>query len=330
MPPDTPSWIQIAIYLTGGFLLLGKGADWLVAGSARIARRLGVSVMVIGLTVVAWGTSAPEVVVSAVAARGGDSAIALGNVLGSNVANIGLVLAASALVLPKVLDAQLRTRDMVSFFGSIGILWAVCADSAITRVESGLLLFFYGIYTASLFLTRNPDIAEEMPQGSRRMPAWFETLIGFGAVLLGAKLAVDGATWGALRLGVDQRIVGLTVVAIGTSLPELAASLGSALKGETELSLGNVVGSNVFNLLAVLGIVGLVRPLEAAAMPDEDAREELAAAFAGALGLDFWVVLAFTAMTVALIAMGGSRRGRWKGAVLLLAYALYTATLYGE
>ena len=326
---DDPSgWIAIGIQLAAGFLMLTKGADWLVGGSSRIARRLGVSVFVIGLTIVAWGTSAPEVVVSAVAAHKGNSAISLGNVLGSNIANLGLVLGASALVLPRVLDTSFRTRDLVTFFGSIGILWVFCLDGALTRVESGVMLGLYGAYTLSLLLFRDKEAALDVPETDSKWPAWLEAAIGFAVVLVGAQLTVGGATAGAERLQIDERVVGLTVVAIGTSLPELAASLGSACKGQSELSLGNVIGSNVFNLIAVLGIVGLVRPLEASAMPDAAASQELSDAFAGVLGLDFYVVAGFSVGSVLLIWLGGSKAGRLKGLLLLGAYFAYNAALF--
>ncbi len=328
LPTDPPTWLAISIQLAAGFLLLTKGADWLVSGSSRIARRLGVSVFVIGLTIVAWGTSAPEVVVSAAAAYQGNSAIALGNVLGSNVANLGLVLGASAFVLPRVLETQLQARDLLSFFGSIAILWWFSLDSALSRVECAVLLLLYGLYTLSLIFTRNAEVLETIPESKTKLPAWLESVLGFAAVLFGAQLTVQGATQGAGLLSIDERVIGLTVVAVGTSLPELAASLGSALKGESQLSLGNVIGSNVFNLMAVLGIVGLVRPLENSAMPDAAAVAELESAFRGILGLDFYVVLGFSLATIAVIALGGAKFGRLKGLILLVAYALYTVSLF--
>ncbi len=328
LPAGPPGWVAIAIQLALGFLLLAKGADWLVSGSSRIAQRLGVSVFVIGLTVVAWGTSAPEVVVSAVAAYEGNSAISLGNVLGSNIANIGLVLGASALVLPRVLDTSFQARDLCTFFGSLGILWFFSLDGALSRVECGVMLGLYGLYTLSLLLSRNTEAVDDLPKSNSKLPAWFEASLGFAAVLGGAQLTLAGATGGAERLGIDERVVGLTIVAIGTSLPELAASLGSAFKGETELSLGNVVGSNVFNLIAVLGIVGLVRPLEKQAMPGASAQEELRKAFEGALGMDFYVVLGFSVASVLMIWLGGSKAGRLKGLVLLGAYVAYSLWLF--
>ena len=335
VPPQDPAWLLLFIYLASGFVLLAKGADWLVGGSSRIAARLGVSTLVIGLTVVAWGTSAPEVVVSSLAAYQGQSAISLGNVLGSNVANIGLVLGACAMVLPQVLESRLSRRDGFWFFASIGALWIACADGSLGRGEAALMLGMYAAYSGLLWFSARSGAApvpveEPAAEGERRWPAGVEALIGFVAVALGAKLAVMGAEGGAGRLGVDERIIGLTVVAIGTSLPELAAGMGSAVRGEADISIGNVVGSNVFNLIAVLGIVGLVRPLEPAAMPDPESVVELQRAFAGALSKDFYVVFGFSLAALLLPYLGGARGGRLKGAVLLTAYVVYTVSLFAE
>lgn len=330
--PEEPTWLHLAIYLVAGFVLLAKGADWLVGGSSGLARRVGVSTLAIGLTVVAWGTSAPEVVVSSLAAYQGQSAISLGNVLGSNVANIGLVLGACALVLPGVLEQRLRARELSWLFASLVALWVACSDGALERQESALLLLLFLIYNAILWVTARREVipAEDADSGNSmgRDLGW--TALGMIGVALGAKFVVMGAEEGALRLGVDQRVVGLTVVAIGTSLPELAAGLGGALKGETDISIGNVVGSNVFNVLAVLGIVGLVRPLTPAAMPNEESVAQLEAAFAGALSKDFFIVLAFSFAAVALPYIGKGKGGRLKGLALIVAYAVYSTSLFIE
>ncbi len=329
---EEPTWLILSVYLVAGFVLLAKGADWLVGGSSGLARRIGVSTLAIGLTVVAWGTSAPEVVVSSLAAYQGQSAISLGNVLGSNVANIGLVLGACAIVLPGVLEQRLRAREMSWLFASLIALWVACADGSLVREEAALLLGLFVIYNAILFITarREPTPKYEQLDTSSTGKDLGLTLLGMVGVVLGAKLVVMGAEGGALRLGVDQRVVGLTVVAVGTSLPELAAGLGGAFKGETDISIGNVVGSNVFNVLAVLGIVGLVRPLDEASMPTPEAVTELNAAFAGALSKDFYIVLGFSLAAVMLPYLGGARGGRLKGFALLLAYGIYSASLFVE
>lgn len=328
LPTDPPGWVSIALMLLGGFILLAKGADWLVGGGSRMARKFGISVFVIGLTIVSWGTSAPEVVASGVAAYEGSSAMSLGGVLGSNIANLGLVLGASALVLPKVLDTRLQARDLVTFLGSIGVLWWFSLDGEISRVECVVMLFLYGLYTLALLLGRHEGADTDVPESDSKLPDWFETALGFAAVLIGAHLTFQGASFGAVRLGMSERVIGLTVVAIGTSLPELAASLGSAIKGESDLSLGNVIGSNVFNLIVVVGIVGLIRPFEAVAMPDESSREQLAAAFQGALNKDLYVVLGFSLATLLAIGVARGRFGRLKGLLLLTGYVVYDVSLF--
>ena len=259
--PTEPHWLLILVYLGSGFLLLAKGADWLVGSSSQIARRIGVSTLVVGLTVVALGTSAPEIVVSALAATEGKVDLSLGNVLGSNVANVGLVLGASALVLPKVLESRLPAREVFWFFAALAVTWWVAGDRAITRMESAFLLVVFVLYNAHVLITAREGADVVQAAGEYRLPAVW-VAIGIASIVFGAKLVVMGAESGALRLGIPASVVGLTIVAVGTSLPELAAGLGGALKGESDISIGNVIGSNVFNLVGVIGIVGLVQPLD--------------------------------------------------------------------
>lgn len=323
--PDVPSWLTILVQLAGGFVLLFKGADWMVGGSSTVARRIGVSTLVIGLTIVALGTSAPEIVVSAIAASNGNADLSLGNVLGSNVANIGLVLGACGVVLPSVLEARLAPRELFWLFFSLAVFTFVARDLAITRVEAGLMLGVFAVYNLSLVLGKREE-PEPTPAGEGIGKPLAIALVGIAAIAFGAKFVVDGALGGAERLGLPAAVVGLTMVAIGTSLPELAAGLGAAFKGEKDISIGNVVGSNVFNVLAVIGIVGLIQPLD----PDHfapDRKENLEQAFRWALREDLWVVAAFSILAVALPYLARGRGGRVKGAVLLAAYAGYIGWL---
>ena len=326
---DAPPWWLIAVLLLTGFAMLAKGADWFVGGSSLIARRLGVSGLVIGLTVVACGTSAPEVVVSGLAAYEGKVSLSLGNVLGSNIANVGLVLGASALILPKVLQTELSYREVFWLVGSLAVLWYVASDGEIVRPEGALLVFLFVVYNAHVLITSRQESVQEMeyePETTHPI-AWL--LVGLGSILIGAKLAVMGAESAALRLGVPPSVVGLTVVAIGTSLPELAAGLGAALKGQTDISLGNVIGSNVFNILAVMGIVVLVQPLDPAhpGIADPDAVRD---AFRLALREDLYIVAGFSLAALLLPKIGGERSGRLRGFALLAAYAAYTYWLYSS
>ncbi|MEM7306803.1 MAG: calcium/sodium antiporter [Planctomycetota bacterium] len=326
--PTEPSWLSVVVNLAAGFLLLFKGADWMVDGSSRVARRMGVSVLVIGLTIVAFGTSAPEIVVSGLAALEGDADLSIGNVLGSNVANIGLVLGACALVLPKVLEARFQVRELFWLFASLGLLWWTLSDLALSRAEAGILLGAFVTYNVTVLAGPREEVDPSDQEGALG-GSLFRAFVGIAAIGFGAKLVVDGAEGGAVRIGLPQSVIGLTIVAIGTSLPELAAGLGAAFKGEKDISLGNVIGSNVFNVLAVMGIVGVIQPLEPERFSEEGAAN-LERAFRWALSEDFWVVLGFSLLAVLLPLLGRQSLGRLKGAILLLAYVGYSAWLYAS
>lgn len=338
------SWFQILAFVIAGFVALGKGAEWLVGGGTVVARRLGVSVLAIGLTVVAWGTSLPEVVVSTHAALQGSAAISLGNVLGSNISNIALVLGACALVLPAVLEGRLGGRESFWMLGSLGLLWLLSADGSLSRPEGGLLLAAFAVHTWDVFREAragkgggsSDEVAEVLEHLGEKATHWYrhphvEVITGMVAIALGAYLVVEGAKGGAVRLGVSERVIGLTIVALGTSLPELAAGLGGAFKGEKDISLGNVVGSNVFNVLAVMGITALAYPLDPAretALGNETGANEVAAAFEGALAGDFPLTMAISLFLVCLPFLGGARFGRAKGLLLVAIYVSYSAYLY--
>ena len=323
---QNPDWWLIAVLLVLGFALLAKGADWFVGGASLVARRLGVSALVIGLTVVACGTSAPEVVVSGLAAWEGKVSLSLGNVLGSNIANVGLVLGTSALVLPAVLQTKLSYREIFWLVGSLAALWWCAHDGAIVRMEGAFLLACFVIYNGHVLLTSRGQVEDLQYEPEFQRP-WMWLCIGLGAILIGAKLAVMGAEAAALRVGVPPSVVGLTVVAIGTSLPELAAGLGAALKGQTEISLGNVIGSNVFNILGVMGLVAIIQPLDPAnpKIGDPAAVKE---AFRLALREDLFIVAGFSLAALVLPKLGGKSFGRLRGAVLLLAYVAYIYWLF--
>lgn len=312
MFPELPPVMALLI----GLVLLVKGADWLVDGGVRIARRLGISPMMVGLTIIAWGTSLPELVVTTLAAGEGRPGIALGSVLGSNIANIGLVLGATAIILPGVIGSAMRWREAGWLLAAVFAMWGVLIwENGVGRASGALLLALFVAYNLHLWKTSKPD-EEEQPepggQGTMRR-AVILVLIGSGAVALGAHWTVIGAESIARSIGVSDRVIGLTIVAIGTSLPELAAGVVSALKGQKEIGLGNVVGSNVFNLLVAVGAAGLVRPF--GATPDDAALVEQTQS------IDLPLVLCFSAAAILIPRLGPS--GRWKGALLLLAYMTF-------
>jgi cation:H+ antiporter len=318
---------QEVLFLAVGFYLLAKGSDWLVAGSSRLAALAGVRPLVVGLTVVAWGTSAPEVVVSTLGAVDGQPSLAMGNVLGSNVANIGLVMGISALLLPAVMHRGLALRETLWLLGSVALLWWACLDGEVTRVDGGVLLAALSVYNLQLLWE-----ARQLSIGAREdldaPESWCEarpvlaSVLGAAGIAFAAWLTIEGAVALAGRVGIDDRVVGLTVVAVGTSLPELAAGVTGALRGHSDISVGNVVGSNVFNVLGVIGVVSLVRPFGG---PGES---RVAEDLAENLRLDFPIVIAFSVAALAATGLSGERWGRSKGALLLLAYLAYTVYLF--
>jgi cation:H+ antiporter len=257
--------------LIGGFILLVWGADRLVAGASALARNLGVSPLIIGLTIVAFGTSAPELIVSAVAAYRGNPGLAVGNAIGSNVANIGLILGVTATIYPLRVESETLKREypvlMLIMIGS----FIMAADLIYDRTEGWLLLF--GLLALIIWMVRfgmrrgteDPLAREFAAEIPRDMPTGYAVLwmsVGLIVLPLSSSFLVDGAVFIARSLHVSEAVIGLTIIALGTSLPELAAALTSALRQEDDLAIGNVIGSNMFNILGVLGIAAAVHPVE--------------------------------------------------------------------
>lgn len=250
------------ILLLVGIALLYLGSDWMVRGAAALAISLSVRPIIVGLTVVAFATSAPELLVSLIAAVKGASGVSLGNVLGSNVANIGLVLGLSALVRPLAVDQMLLQREMPFLIGISGVFWLVCLDGRLGRINGALLLSGLVFFLALGILTSGKGSGAVSVRRERRLARdLFLILVGTAGLLIGADLIVRSAVFIATRLGLSELFVGLSIVAVGTSLPELATSVVAGARGEHELSIGNVVGSNVFNICMVMGTVGLFNPM---------------------------------------------------------------------
>jgi len=254
-----------------GFVLLVWGADRFVIGAGATARNLGVAPILIGLTVVAFATSAPEVLVSVVASLQGNPGLAVGNAVGSNIANVGLVLGTTALVRTIEVRSQTLRREMPALLAVTLLTFMLFVDGFLGRVDglvllAGLALVMYWLaalgFRSSASDPITAEYAAEIPSdmGMRRAVGWFA--VGLVVLLIGSNILVSGAEGLAKNLGVSDLIVGLTIVAVGTSLPELAVSVVSALKGEHGLALGNILGSNIFNLLAVIGLAGTIRPTD--------------------------------------------------------------------
>jgi cation:H+ antiporter len=263
------------LFCSIGFLLLYYGAEWLVKGSASLAKSLGVTPIVIGLTVVAFGTSAPELVVSVVSSIQNKSMIAVGNVVGSNICNISLILGLSAVFQPITSNSSVIRRDIpIMLFVSLYLL-VLTLDSTIGRIEgatlfAGIILYtFFNYYMSSKEAKQCPGSdasslsaeVEDIGYVPTRYKQLIFIIVGIAGVVAGAQLVVDSAVKIMQVLGVSEKFIGLTIVAFGTSLPELATSVIAALRKQMDISIGNLVGSNVFNILSVIGIASLVRPI---------------------------------------------------------------------
>ncbi len=317
-------WLStLAIF--AGFALLVWGADRFVIGASATARNLGVSPLIIGLTIVGFGTSAPEMLVSAIAAASGNPNMGVGNALGSNITNIGLVLGITALVTPLAVRSETLKREFPILFAIMLLALLLLLDSKMDRLDGIILLCGMGVmiyWMVSLGLRERKqgdpmesEYIDEIPAHMPMAKAIFWLVLGMAVLLGSSRMLVWGSVNIAQWFGISDLIIGLTIVAIGTSLPELAASVMSALKGEHDIAVGNVLGSNMFNLLAVLGMPGLIMP---AATPPE------------LLSRDFPAMIG---LSIALFAMGYGflRPGhitRAEGGLLLGGYIVYMGLLY--
>ena len=315
--------------LGGGGLLLYFGAEWLVAGAAGLARSVGVSGLVIGLTVVAYGTSTPEIIVGMQAAFAGHSDIALANVLGSNIANLGLILGLAALLRPARIDATLFRRELPLLVASALVVPLLLLDGQIQQWEGIALLTVAVLYTAwMVYRSRRAignaviaavvaDLADTAnsagapsPQHGRARLAGI-AIVGLAVLIVGGQLLVGGAVGAAHKLGMSERLVGLTIVAVGTSLPELVTSLIATRRGHTDIAVGNVIGSNIFNVLLCLGGASMVGRVGAPIQT---------------VALDVGAMIAFTLMATVMMRSGRTVT-RLEGLILVLGYAAFLTLL---
>jgi len=251
------------VLLVCGGTLLYFGGSALVRGSASMATRLGVSQLVIGLTVVAFGTSAPELFVSTTAALRGSTDISLGNIVGSNIANIALVLGASMVIRPMLVQRSTFRREIPFVIGASIVLWVMAGDGRVGRLDGIILLVLFAGFLYYCFLTRHP-VGEEEGQMRVTRSAWMDLGLvvgGLVGLVAGSEFFVRGATELARLIGVSEFFIGLSVVAVGTSLPEMATSTLAAARGHADISVGNIVGSNLFNILLVQGTVSTIMPV---------------------------------------------------------------------
>lgn len=296
-----------------GLGLLFLGGEWLVRGASRLAVNMGISPLIVGLTVVAFATSAPELAVSLQAAFAGQSDIAIGNVVGSNISNILLILGASALVAPLVVARQIIRIDVPMMIAASGLVYAMGLDGMVSRAEGIALVGLLAAYLTMAIRTSQP---QETPAGFTRMPVHKDIALvvaGVAMLVIGANWLVDGAVTMARYLGINELIIGLTVIAVGTSLPELATSIIATRRGERDIAVGNVVGSNIFNVLAVLGLTAIFAP---SGVPVPSA----------ALAFDFPVMLAASVACLPIF-LRGHEIARWEGAIFFGYYVAYTLYL---
>lgn len=323
------------IFLIGGLAILWKSAELLVSGAVVLAHRLGISSLVIGLTVVAMGTSAPEVAASIAGVlqkiNGGD--IAVGNVFGSNIANLALVGGLIALIRPLEVRKLTLIREVPVMLAVALLLWPFLSNSHLARPEAAALLVVFVIlilltvygarresrHTRSVLSTAEGNkfksVMQELPIEIQSMKkSVIFVLIGLAGLALGAKITVEGAIFIGRQVGLSEGVIALTVIALGTSLPELVTCVVAAVKGEHDISVGNLVGSNIFNTLLVTGTAGLVRPFD------------ISARFAG--GIDYWIMIIVSAGFAGLIIIGKRVVGRIAGVILLSGYFAYIIYLF--
>ena len=312
-----PELLMIALYITGGLVLLYFGADWLVQGAVTLALHLGLSPLIVGLTVVALGTSVPEALVSVQAAIGHQGGIALGNVIGSNILNIALILGLSSLILPLKVDSHIVKADVPLLTGATFMLVVLLEDFHISRMEGAFLLLCIVFYVTGNIMTVKRTSPEEDKIEGMEIPEdpgktlWRDVgflILGIVTLGFGANFLVTGAVDLARIFGLSEALIGLTIVSIGTGTPELATALMATFRKTPDLAIGNVVGSNLFNIMFVLGIAGLVAPLDGK----------------GISSVDLYVMLGVTILLLPTV---------WTGRILdrkegFLFLAIYVGYLY--
>ncbi|CAH0527188.1 calcium/sodium antiporter [Vibrio hippocampi] len=319
--------LEAVVFLIIGLVFLVWSADKLVFGSAALARNFGISPLVIGMTILAMGSSAPEMMVSATAALDGKTDTAVGNVLGSNIANIALILGITALIKPLSISSAVLKRELPLMIVVTLIAGALLWDNYLGFYEGVLLVVLFLAFIITMLRISQAEKAKggsdamleeqesEVPEGVSNGKAAMWVVIGLIVLPLAADRLVDSAVTIAQYFGMSDLVIGLTIIAIGTSLPELAASLAGVLKGEDDMAVGNIIGSNVFNILAVMGLPGLINPSVLSEY---------------AMGRDFWVMLAVSLLLV-VMALGKSKSiNRIEGGILIVLFIGYQVYLFAN
>ncbi|GMQ47758.1 calcium/sodium antiporter [Vibrio sp. 10N] len=319
--------LEAVVFLIIGLVFLVWSADKLVFGAAALARNVGISPLVIGMTILAMGSSAPEMMVSATAALEGKTDTAVGNVLGSNIANIALILGITAMIKPLSISSAVLRRELPLMIAVTLIAGLILWDSHLGFVEGVILFALFAVFILTMLRISKAekesgnadalldDQESEVPEGVSNGKAAMWVIIGLIVLPLAADRLVDSAVVIAQYFGMSDLVIGLTIIAIGTSLPELAASLAGVLKGEDDMAVGNIIGSNVFNILAVMGIPGILNP----SLLSEHA-----------MGRDFWVMLGLSLLLV-VMALGKSKSiNRIEGGILFVLFLGYQVYLFAN
>lgn len=315
--------LEAVVLLCIGLALLVWSADRLVFGSAALARNMGVAPLVIGMTILAMGSSAPEMMVSATAALAGKTDTAVGNVLGSNIANIALILGVTAMLKPLAIGSTIIRRELPLMLVVTLIAGALLWDNYLGFAEGALLLVLFVLFLlAMLYISKKAkqegdvmvdEQESEIPQNVSNTASFIWIIVGLALLLYSSDMVVESAVTIAKYYGMSDLVIGLTIIAVGTSLPELAASVASVLKGEDDMAVGNIIGSNVFNILAVMGIPGILNPSAISPL---------------AMGRDFYVMLGVSVLLL-IMALGKNRRiNRVEGGILLICFIAYQAYLF--
>lgn len=306
------------VLLAVGFILLVKGADWFVEGASKVAEKFGIPQLVIGLTIVAMGTSLPEAAVSVSAALKGSAEITIGNIVGSNIMNVLLILGLTSLIIPIAVQKSTVKYEIPYMVAISALLMGLGYTDQVVGRTDGLILWALMLCYLGYLLymsKKGLGIEEEIPGADKQMPMWkmlFLILVGGVMIVAGSDVAVDAATELARIFGMSERLIGLTIVAFGTSLPELVTSVTAAMKGKADIAVGNIVGSNIFNILFVVGTSALITPV----------------AYASNFFVDSIVCIAAAVLLWALV-VRRHRLGRAGGACMLICYGAYFVHLIG-
>lgn len=311
------------LLLLVGFVLLIKGADWLVSGASSLAKRYGVRELVIGLTIVAFGTSAPELSVNILAAQQGLDAVVFGNIIGSNIFNLLAILAIAGIICPLVVERNTVWREIPYSLLAVVVLyllindglWLHSANNDLSRIDGFILLGFFAAFMAYIFYAMRQDPVQNNEEVAivSTTRTFLYIAVGLVGLVIGGKMVVDNAIIIAQAFQMSEKMIGLTIVAAGTSLPELATSAMAAYRGKSDLAIGNVIGSNIFNIFLVLGISAAVKPLQ----------------FDLQMNTDLWVLTGGTLFLLVAMFTGKAKQlDRWEAVVLLIAFVAYSIYLF--